>query len=464
MRKIRFLLALWAGKFLLFIWKKTGRERDDRPGMAAMRLCEDFLEQVAKPPITVAVTGTNGKTSISGMVADMLRRQGKTVSYNDWGANHHAGQARCILDAVSIFNKPTKDAAIIESDELISPINFPRIKPNYIIVNNVARDSMLRNANPEYIASQLSKACAGTPDSVVIVNADDPICCFIGEKNRRIYFGAEDLDAKPFDNTVKDFSVCPECGAKAEYVYRNYRHIGQFSCGNCGLSTPERDYFAMNVSKESKTFTVKEKSGEYTYPIISDAVHNIYNTAAIVALMRDLGNSPEEIAKLLKETAIPQFRETQNEINGIEIICRAAKGQNATAVSTVFEQVSKDNCKKEIVVILDEIYENPKKQETVAWIYDTDYELLKGDDILRVIVAGPRCKDHLLRLLIAGVNREKIRCTRDLKEIPALIDGSSADKIYVLHDVNSVGRGHTVRDEIIEKISGTVNRDKTPVA
>lgn len=437
----------------MFIWKRIGRERDDKPGMASMRICEDFLEQVAKPKLTICVTGTNGKTSISSMVADMLRRQGMTVSYNDWGANHHAGQARCILDTVSIFNRPIKDAAVIESDELISPINIPRIKPNYIIINNVARDSMLRNANLEYIASQLKKACDGSPESVVIVNADDPLCCFIGENNRRVYFGAQDLHTEPFENVAKDFSVCPKCFAKANYVYRNYRHIGKFECSDCGLSTPWRDYYAENVSPENNTFTVNEKAGSFTYPIVSSAVHIVYNTVAIVALMRDLGNSPEKIAGLLKDSRLSEFRETHHEEKGIEIICRVAKGQNATAVSTVFEQVAKDPSKKEILIMLDEVFENPKKQETVAWIFDTDYEFLNSDNISRIVVAGLREKDHHLRLLLAGVPQEKIFCTSDVEKAVDFVSGEGVDKIYVLHDVNSVSKGHAVRDKIREKLS-----------
>lgn len=453
MRKLRFFIALWAGKFFLFIFKKTGRVRDDRPGMASMRLCEDFLEHVAKPKLTIAVTGTNGKTSISSMVADMLRRQGKTVSYNDWGANHHAGQARCILDAVSIFNRPTKDACVIESDELISPINIPRIKPHYMIVNNVARDSMLRNANPEYIAAQLNKACEGSPDTVVIINADDPLCCFIGENNRRVYFGADDLHTEPFENIAKDFTSCPKCGALSSYEYRNYRHIGRFVCPDCGLSTPERDYFAKNISADGKSFTVEEKSGSYIYPLISNAVHNVYNTAAIISLMRDMGNTPEETAKLLTETRLPEFRETQHVVNNIEVICRVAKGQNATAVSTVFEQVVKDKSKKEIIILLDEIFENPKKQETVAWIYDSDYEFLNDDAVKKIIVGGPRCKDHYLRLLLAGLPKEKITCIKGVMETADYVSCEGIDKIYILHDVNSVSRGHNVRDAVIERIS-----------
>lgn len=453
MKKIRFFLALWAGKLLLFVWKRIGRERDDKPGMASMRLCEDFLELVAKPKLTIAVTGTNGKTSISSMVADMLRRRGMTVSYNDWGANHHAGQARCILDTVSIFNRPIKDAAVIESDELISPINIPRIKPNYIIINNVARDSMLRNANPEYIADRLSKACEGSPETVVVINADDPLCRFIGENNRKVYFGAEDLKTNPFDNVARDFSVCPVCGASAEYIYRNYRHIGKFRCTDCGLTTPWRDYYAENISYDGKTFTVNEKNGSFTYPLVSPAVHNVYNVCAIVALMRDLGISPDEVAKLLKDTRLTEFRETHHEVNGIEVICRVAKGQNATAASTVFEQVSKDPGTKEVVIMLDEMYSNPKKQETVAWIYDTDYEFLNRDNIHRIVVGGLREKDHLLRLLLAGVPREKIFCTPDVNKVADIVSGENVEKIFILHDVNAVSMGHSVRDQIKEKMT-----------
>ena len=460
MRKLRFFIALWAGKLLLFVFKRIGRVRDDKPGMASMRLCEDFLEQVAKPKLTIAVTGTNGKTSISSMVAEMLRKQGKTVSYNDWGANHHAGQARCILDAVSIFNRPTKDACVIESDELISPINIPRIKPHYMVVNNVARDSMLRNANPEYIAEQLRKACEGSPETVVVINADDPLCCFLGEKNRRVYFGADQLHTNPYENIAKDFTSCPECGAAVSYDYRNYRHIGRFVCTDCGLSTPNRDFLAKNVSADRKSLSIEEKSGIYEYPLVSRGVHNVYNTAAIVALMRDIGNTPEEIARLLSVTKLPQFRETRYSVDGVEVISRVAKGQNATSVSTIFEHLAKDQSKKEIIILLDEIYENPKKLETVAWIYDVDYEFLNNENIRKIIIGGPRCKDHYLRLLLAGFPKEKICCVKDIFETAKLVDHKDVDKIFVLHDVNCVTRGHAVRDAVIECIEakgGKVN-------
>lgn len=461
MKTLRFLIALWAGKVFLWLWKLTGNVQDDRPGMVSMRLCEDFLDRVAKPKLTIVVTGTNGKTTITAMIANMLRAMGKTVAYNDWGANHNAGQARCLLDAVNIFNRPTKDAAIVEADELLSPINVPRIRPQYLIINNLARDSMLRNAHPEYICAQLKKAAELTPNAVVILNADDPISCFLGEQNRRVYFGVSDRGIAPLPHAVDDFAVCPRCGAKPQYRYRNYRHIGDFFCPECGLRSPCRDYFVTQISDDGKAVTVHEADADYVYPLVSSALHNVYNTAAVIALFRDMGISAEEIARSMQAVTLPASRETRQTVNGIELITQVSKGQNATATSTVFECLAKDEGEKEIILLLDEVFDNPKKSETIAWIYDSDYEFLNNPHVRKIVVGGERYLDHRLRLLLAGVPEDRIVCVRDPYETAAYIDPEGLDRIYVLHDVNSISRGRIVRDAVKERIErkGGVRND-----
>ncbi len=450
MNKLRFWIGLWGGKTFLFLWKLFHAERDDRPGMVSVRICEDFLARVAKPKLTIVVTGTNGKTTISNMLAEALRNLGYKVSYNDWGANHNAGQARCLLDAVSIFNKPIKDAAIIEADELISPINVPRLKPTYLIVNNVSRDSMLRNGNPEYIADRLRRAAEGSPESIVVMCGDDPVSALVGEENRRVVFGAKYLGTNPLSTAVDDYPVCLKCGGKPQYTYRNYRNIGEYKCTDCGFKAPDRDYLV--ESADAHEMTVREENGSFTYPIPSSAIHNIYNTAAIVSILRDIGEKPDRIANALKSTKPPVSREGSEVVCGVNVYRKVAKTHNPTAVSTVFENIKKDKSKKLLLMVLDEIFENPRKSETVAWFYDTDYEFLNDESVTKIILGGDRYLDHKLRMLLAGIDESKIICIPKHIDVLNYADLTDVESVYVVYDIYTSDVARKVTAEITERI------------
>lgn len=444
--RARFWLAFLGGKAFLARYLRTGHRQNDRPGMVSMRLCGDFLKYIAKPRLTIVVTGTNGKTSIAAMVAKILTLRGMTVSYNDWGANHHAGVARCLLAAVGWRNKPVVDAAVIEMDELISPLDVPDLKPQYILVTNIARDSMLRNAHPEYIFRCLDAAIGGCPDATVILNGDDPISCRLGQGHRRVYFGVGDHLWKPLPSLSNDFPVCPICGGSPVYDYRTYRHMGQVHCPVCGFHSPKRDYLV--TAMEENRLTVREPQGEVAYPAVTDTAFGVSNQAAILAMFREMGVPARELAQCFSQVKPPACRETRDEACGITLITRAAKGQNSTAVSTVFGTLAQDPAPKEVILLLDEVYSNPLKTETISWIYDTDYELLNNDSVKKIVLGGARYLDHRLRMLLAGIPAEKLVCLRHEEDTPYYVDTSGIEKIYVLHDVNAVSRGKAVRDAV----------------
>ncbi len=451
MDRLLFFPALWAGKLLLVIYRHTGHARNDKPGMAALRLCDGFLKYAAKPKLTIVVSGTNGKTSISCMVANILKLRGMTVSYTDWGANDRAGNAWCILDAVNLFNRPTKDAAVIEMDELVCRRNVPQVKPNYLIINNLARDSMLRNATPEFVEVHLRSAAEHSPSTVVIGNADDPLSCSIGESNRRVRFGVADLHTTP-STSLHDLALCPNCFAKLNYKYRNYRHIGPFSCPACGFASPETDCFVERVDLARRTMTVRSAAGTAEYPLISPATHNIYNEAAIIAMFLDMGVTPEELKGWLAETSLPASRETKCEANGIAIYTKMAKGQNATATSSAFESVAGEPGEKELILLVDEAYDGPGETETAAWIFDIRYECLNDPKIKKIIVGGDRYLDHRVSMLMAGIPEEKMVCIQQMPETANLVDTEGIDAVYILHDVNYVSRAHKVRDTVQKRI------------
>lgn len=451
MDRLLFFPALWAGKLLLWIYGRTGHRQNDKPGMAALRLCDGFLKYAAKPKLTIVVSGTNGKTSISCMVANILKLRGMTVSYTDWGANDRGGNAWCILNAVNIFNRPTKDAAVIEMDELVCRRNVPQVKPNYLIINNLARDSMLRNATPEFVEAHLHSAAEHSPNTVVIGNADDPLSCSIGEHNRCVRFGVADLHLTP-SASLHDLALCPNCFAKLDYKYRNFRHIGPFSCPVCGFASPDIDVFVEGVDRARRTVTVRSAAGTVEYPMISGSTHNIYNEAAIIAMFLDMGVSPEDLKGYLAKTSLPASRETKCEANGIAVYTKMAKGQNATATSSAFESVIVEPGVKELILLLDETYDSPGETETAAWIFDVRYECLNDPRIKKIIVGGDRYLDHRVSMLMAGIPEEKLVCIPQMPETAQLVDTQGIDAIYILHDVNYVSRAHKVRDEVQKRI------------
>ena len=453
MKKIRFFISLWAGKLVLWYYMKKGRVNDDRPGMRSMRLFFEFVKYVAKPKIVVAVTGTNGKTSITKIIADMFEAQGYSVAYNSWGANDNAGYARLFLGAVNIFNKSTKDVAVVEMDEITVSYMLEMIKPQYLIINNLATDSLHRNANPDYVSERIITGCSHYTETVLIINGDDPICCGIGENSPRVFFGVTDQGRLKETYLTNDFPVCPKCGSTPVYKYKNYRHFGEFYCPKCGYKSPERDYFVEEIRDDS--VIISEKDGKNEYPVFSSALFNIYNLASVVSLFRTMGYTPEKTAELLKKAKLPENRDRTEVYKGIEIRDLCSKRQNPTAMSTTMEYAGNESGNKAVIMLYDEILKEESRIEATPYIYSTDYQFLADDSIKHIIVIGQRHKEHRNRLLLSGVKPEIIQTAEKTEEIDPLISFGDVDKYIILHDVMY---SIAMRDHIIDVIKQNIDK------
>ena len=451
MNSIKFWLGLWSGKAAVTFLALKGNKNDDRPGILARRFDEFFLEHANKPEHVLLISGTNGKSSVTNIINSMYRKLGIQTACNDSGRNTYAGESWTLLNANNIFNRPIVDAIIMEADELNADVTFPQIRPTHLLITNLGRDSMFKNANPEIPYSRLSKAIEKLPDTKLILNGNDPLSCFLGENNKRAYYGVADLNDERDDIPNSDFSVCPVCGAVPVYEYRNYRHIGRFHCPKCGLKSPEIDYLC--VSYDDRNMIVKEKDGEYSYPLVSGTIYNIYNETGIIAYFRELNYAPEKIAELLKDVRLPQIREEISTVNNIEVIRRAMKGQNAYAASSVLQALVKAKGNKEIVMMLDEIPDETGL-ETICWIWDTSFEYLKDESIRKIIVSGKRHLDHKVRLLVAGIDENKLVTVENDDEIYQHLIRDSVDKIYILYDVMALSRSRKVTQKIMEDLKG----------
>lgn len=447
MGKLRYFIALWASKTVYLLLRLLKRNATMYPGYIALKICPDYLARTKKSPNVLCVTGTNGKTTTTNMVADILSQSGMKVVSNRYGSNINTGVATALTHSVNIFGNPKIDALVLEVDERFSRLILPFIKPDYLIVTNLFRDSIKRNAHPEYIFGILDTYVPET--TKLILNADCLQSSQLLKNNERVYFGIDKLDTDITEcvNLINDFSICPVCDEKLKFNYLRYHHIGNAYCPKCGFKSFDADYRLTNIDYDGKTITVKHEGTETVYPMVNRALYNIYNELAAITLMSEFGVDLEKVKDYMRKISVTTTRYKEDKAGRTEIIRTMAKGQNSVSCSRTLDFVGHETGARTVFIMIDDLFERRDSSEFVGWIYDADFEFLNTEDIKQIVLAGPRCFDYKLRLLIAGVSADRILCEEDEFRAVDIMD-KDIDKLYLLHDTSTYDLACKVEEKI----------------
>ena len=446
--KLRFIIALILAKLSKPLLKITGHNGTDFPGKLALKICPDFLKYVAKPETIIAVTGTNGKTTVSNMTVDLLERSGKKVLNNRAGSNINSGISTALLNGVTLFNRAKYDTAVLEVDERSAKRIYPYVKPKIIAITNLFRDSIMRNAHPQYIADFLT---ANIPsDTKLVLNADDLISSRVAPNNARVYFGIEKMetDVTECHNRLSDIRICPECSHELRYEYLRYHHIGKAYCPACGFKAPGYDYAGADVSLENMTMRVKDKNGVGEYTLISDSIFNVYNMVTVISIARELGMSHKEIAKIMDGMEVVATRYGSEKVGNVTLTNQMAKGLNALASSRAFDYVSHREGEKELFMMMSCMTDERHWSENTSWLYDCDFEFLNTPEITHIIATGPRAIDYKLRLVLAGVDEEKIDCIEDAEKAAESLRFKDGSTVYMFYAADQLDYVFKVREKI----------------
>lgn len=455
MSKLRYHIAVIAAKFSKLIIRLAGRNGTHTPGVIALRLCPDFMAQTPKAPLCICVTGTNGKTTVSNMLTDMLIKEGKTVVSNRTGSNIVPGCTTNLLNSVNLLGRCRVDATVFEVDERASRLILPYVRPDYLVVTGLFRDSLKRNAHPDYIFSVIDTYCPDT--TKLILNADEQCSSMLKPGSEHVYFGIgrQDDDKNEPYNLIADYTLCPKCGAKLKFDYLRYHHIGHAHCPECDYASFDADYLATKIDRDRKTLTVCESDGSKTdYALIHDALFNIYNELTVITTMRELGYPAENVQKLMSDIHVPESRYHEEKAGDITIVQALSKGQSAVSSSRTFEYVAQDPCNKVIMIAEDDWGDRQKSIEFVGWIYDLEFEQFAKDNVLQVVCCGPRCYDHRVRALIAGIPENRI--AYDLDEVAAAdkVKLDNVEKIYILYDCDTYGVSCRMKQRLLKRLEG----------
>ena len=450
MGKLRFLLALWMAKLSIPALKITRHNGTDFPGSLALRLCPNFLHYIGKPKKIIAVTGTNGKTTVSNLLGDLLEKEGYRILSNRAGSNITSGISTTLLKGCDLLGRAKKDydLAVLEVDERASVRIYPHVKPDYVVITNLFRDSIMRNAHPYFIADILTRAIPA--GAKLILNADDLISAGVAPKNDRVYFGIDRMasDVTECINLIDDVRICPHCSGKLDYEFRRYHHIGRAVCRDCGFRSPEAKYLACGVDIGGGQMTICEEGQSHDYALITDSIFNVYNMVTVTAVLRELGLSHETIRRHMEASAITASRHSQEKVGDVTLIKQMSKEKNALAGSRAFDYIAGREGRKELLLMMNCLGDVHHWSENTCWIFDADFEFLAHESIAQIVCAGQRAADYKLRLLMAGVPEEKIVCEHDEFRAAEKLHFTAGDDIYLLYGTDSLALAYKVYDHL----------------
>ena len=149
---------LWLVQSVYRILHRSGRG-GSFPGSLALAMDKNFIRRFQMPPIVILVTGTNGKTTTSNLIAESLRAGGLKVINNHRGDNLNVGIATLLASGSDSRYVIQADAAVIEVDELTLWRQFKDLKPTMLVVTNFFRDQLDRAGEMETIIRKIADVC-----------------------------------------------------------------------------------------------------------------------------------------------------------------------------------------------------------------------------------------------------------------------------------------------------------------
>ena len=337
----------------------------------------------------IAVSGTNGKTTTTAMIAAALRAAGVPVATNVTGANLPGGILAALLDA-----EPWARLAVLEVDEAWLPRLTPHLRPRTLVLTNVFRDQLDRFPDPDRVVTLLRDAATHLPPGArVLANADDARL-WEGLGTAAIGYGVRGAAPAGPAGPERDAILCPRCGTSPRATGATIGHLGRLRCGACGWRSPRAAYTARLISARATEQRVR--IGGRRVHLRLGGVHNTYNAVAAYATARQLGVASRTALEALRRFRPVFGRGELLRFRGAPIWLTLVK--NPVGAASTLEQVAAEPRIGTLVLAINDADIDGRDP---SWIWDIPLERLVERGI-RVVPAGSRAFDVALRLKYAG--------------------------------------------------------------
>ena len=366
------------------------------PGLVMEKADPHFMARALAPlPYgVVLVSGTNGKTTTTRMVVELLRGQGLKVFTNPTGSNFTRGVVAALLGAMPLNGRLDADVAVLELDEAHATHFVRTVKPRAALLLNVMRDQLDRFGEIDYTASLLHKVARATTGTVVL-NADDP----------RLAAPSFRADLRA---DVRGFAVSPQL--RSVFLSDDELHD---SLDGCTLGQPKKDTETTPATESEPAAqpleivaTLEEMIGRHAVIDLAGhrhevdfaipGAHNILNATAAMGLVKELlGERTDEqalAASAAKVTAAFGRGELLS-IDGQEVELGLVKNPAGFRMSLLSAAAVRSQQPPLIMIAINDQYADGRD---MSWLWDVDFTPLKHAGVS--IVTGVRATDMALRL------------------------------------------------------------------
>ncbi len=402
----RLAAALLGGKTAAVASRLLGRGGGTSlPGMVARRIHTGVLAEIVgrRGLPVVAITGSNGKTTIARLTAALIRGEGLSVAQNSAGSNLIQGVTSLAVISADLRGRIPETVFVAEVDEGALPLVAPEIQPRVLLVADLFRDQLDRFGEIYAVADAIaSVAEALPPDSTLVVNADDPMLAGMAATREGpvLTFGLavdRSLDAI---TSAADTIRCPRCRSDLSYARVYLGHLGDYACPRCGFSRPPLDVAvtALEVQGLDATrATIQTPAGEVVLTVPQAGVHVAYNAAAALAVTAALGLETPHALESLAGVA-PAFGRLEQIPAGVHTIVLAF-AKNPTSFNTTLRTLRQAGEPRHLLIAASNTLVDG---EDFGWLWDVDFE---GAAVAleRVTVSGLRADELATRLKYAGV-------------------------------------------------------------
>jgi len=403
-------LLIIIGKIIVKVLRLMHRNAGNLPGIILWHLSRHKAVSMFKVdcPI-IAVTGTNGKTSVTNCIAQLFERSGKKIIINKEGNNLDTGICSLLLRHCDMSGKVKADYLILETDESHVPVVYSQLKLDTLVVLNFFRDQLDRNGEMETLIQKINGFCK-TFEGNLILNGDDPNTARLGRanpKNKNVkYFHAEPYafaTKKIFEASEGRF--CPFCGEALEYDYYQYSHIGKFICRKCGFGNYEPYITAKDIDLEKPVFT----ADGHTYSPKLNSIYNVYNMTAVAAAAKLYGIDQKITDGVINSYTVKNGRMENFMLGDRKATLNLAK--NPVGANMTLRVMNEMQGEKELLFVLND---NVADGLDVSWIYDINFSIFER--VTRVVTSGTRAYDIAVRIKTAGYDPANIVVRPDLDE------------------------------------------------